>query len=58
MPDHDKSFAPPDKSGGKRKDRDIKDRREKADADKEQRLDEGLEETFPASDPVAAHHFT
>ena len=58
MPDQDKSFAPPNTSGDKRKDHDIKDRPGKTDPNKEERLDEGLEETFPASDPVAAHHIT
>jgi hypothetical protein len=29
-----------------------------ADPDEEDRLDEGLEETFPASDPVSAKHIT
>jgi hypothetical protein len=28
------------------------------DPDEEDRLDEGLEETFPASDPVSAKHIT
>lgn len=31
---------------------------EENDADEEERLDEGLEETFPASDPVSAKHIT
>jgi hypothetical protein len=31
---------------------------EENDADEEDRLDEGLEETFPASDPVSAKHIT
>jgi hypothetical protein len=31
---------------------------DESDPDEEDRLDEGLEETFPASDPVSAKHIT
>jgi hypothetical protein len=31
---------------------------DESDPDDEDRLDEGLEETFPASDPVSAKHIT
>ena len=31
---------------------------DQADPDEDERLDEGLEETFPASDPVSAKHIT
>jgi hypothetical protein len=31
-------------------------RREETPQELEERLNEGLEETFPASDPVAVHH--
>ena len=31
---------------------------DEADPDEDERLDEGLEETFPASDPVSAKHIT
>ena len=58
MPDQDKSFAPPKKSSAKGKTRVVKDKRDDARTGKEERLDEGLEETFPASDPVAAHHIS
>ncbi len=58
MPDQDKSFAPPAKTGPKREDRDAKERRGKAAPDQDDRLDEGLKETFPASDPVSTHHIS
>ena len=31
---------------------------DESDPDEDERLDEGLEETFPASDPVSAKHIT
>lgn len=31
---------------------------DESDPDEEERLDEGLEETFPASDPVSAQHIS
>lgn len=31
---------------------------DESDPDEEERLDEGLEETFPASDPVSTKHIT
>ena len=56
MPDQDKTFDPPQKTGPGGKD--SKHPQGKDAPDKEDRLDEGLEETFPASDPVAAHHIS
>ena len=45
----------PEPTGSGAKADDIED---EADPDEDERLDEGLEETFPASDPVSAKHIT
>jgi hypothetical protein len=58
MPDPHKSSAPSKKARPTRKGDDIKARREDAGRGKDRRLDEGLEETFPASDSVSTHNIT
>ena len=58
MPDQDKRFNPRKKTRAKDKGHVAKDRPGKAAPGQEDRLDEGLEETFPASDPVSSHHIS
>ena len=36
----------------------LADKKAAADSDEEALLDEGIEESYPASDPVSANHFT
>ena len=45
----------PEATGSGARAEDVED---EADQDDDERLDEGLEETFPASDPVSAKHIT
>ncbi|MEI9890174.1 MAG: hypothetical protein WDN45_05695 [Caulobacteraceae bacterium] len=45
----------PEPTGSGARAEDVQD---ETDPDEEDRLDEGLEETFPASDPVSAKHIT
>jgi hypothetical protein len=54
----ERSFGVDEPSSAKGSGAEASDVKDDSDPDEERRLDEGLEETFPASDPVSAKHIT